>query len=440
MADAWDVTLEEALAALASSAVTPLQLVDACLERIEATDDVLKAWRFVDAEGARKAARSAKPGSAPLAGIPIGVKDIFDVAGMPTTASSKVLEGNVAGEDAGVISRLRSSGAIFLGKTNTHEFAYGYVTPPTANPWDPSRIPGGSSGGSAAAVAARHCPGALGSDTGGSIRVPAALCGVSGLKPLPGQAPMDGVIPLAPTLDVVGPIAHTVEGIRLMWEVMAGKPCVLSEGPLKVATAPDALPELDDDVQAAYLAAIEMISDAGHDVEEVKVPAFEDFDLPRGAVLMPQTLEAHKAKGWWPAAAADYTDETRTYMEATESFPQDIFDSGRVEAQRLVAELREALEGFDLLVTPSAPCGAPTHEEAAEATSGDLRRPVSMKLGRIPGPVNMAALAAASIPCGFTADDLPVGLHIVGREEETVLGLARDFEARTDWAPRKPPI
>jgi aspartyl-tRNA(Asn)/glutamyl-tRNA(Gln) amidotransferase subunit A len=440
MDDFSALPLEEAVTALSSGELTPLQLVDACLGRIDETDEVLKAWNFLDAEGARKAAGSVKPGSAPLAGIPLAVKDIFDVAGMPTTASSKVLRGNIASEDAAVVARLRRAGAIFLGKTNTQEFAYGYVTPPTANPWDPSRIPGGSSGGSAAAVAARHCPGALGSDTGGSVRVPAALCGVSGLKPRPGQAPMDGVIPLAPTLDAVGPIAHTVEGVRLMWEVMSDKQCIPAEGPFKVAIAPDAMPEIDEDVEAAYEAALEVVSGAGHTVEEIKLPAFEAFDVPRGAILMPQALEAHKAKGWWPERASDYTDETRSYMEATENFPQEVFDAGRVEAQRLVSELKQALEGFDLLVTPTAPCGAPTHEEAAEATSGDLRRPVSMRLGRIPGPINMASLAAASIPCGSTKGNLPVGLHIVGREEEAVLGLARDYEGRTDWARRRPPI
>ena len=190
-----------------------VELLDEHLARIDASEPATRAWTAVDREGALAQARELDaegPDPArPLRGIPIGVKDVIDVAGLPTTAASRVLAGNVARSDAPVVARLRAAGAVIVGKTNTQEFAYGAVSPPTTNPWDPGRIPGGSSGGSGAALAAGHCLGALGTDTAGSIRIPAALCGVVGLKPRPGLVSLGGVIPLAPSLDVVGPMART---------------------------------------------------------------------------------------------------------------------------------------------------------------------------------------------------------------------------------------
>src|SRR5216683_4636792 len=212
-------TLSGARSALRSGALSAADVLSACLDRMEESEAVVRAWTACDPSGAMDEAGrldAARRHDLPLWGTPIGVKDIIDVAAMPTTAASRVLAGNVAIADAPVVARLRAAGAVVLGKTNTQEFAYGAVTPGTSNPSDPSRIPGGSSGGSAAALAAGHCLGALGTDTAGSIRIPAALCGVVGLKPRAGRVPLDGIIPLAPSFDVVGPMAGTVADVALL--------------------------------------------------------------------------------------------------------------------------------------------------------------------------------------------------------------------------------
>ena len=196
------LTIGEAAAAMRSGAISPVELTRAALDRITELDGRVKSYIMVDGEAALDAARDAERslragiGHGPLHGIPLAIKDIVDVAGLPTTAGSRVLAGNVAHEDAALVAALRAAGAIMLGKTNTHEFAYGVVTPPTRNPWDLDRIPGGSSGGSAAALAAGMAYGAVGTDTAGSIRLPAALCGVVGLKPTYGRISRHGVIPL----------------------------------------------------------------------------------------------------------------------------------------------------------------------------------------------------------------------------------------------------
>src|SRR5206468_1307742 len=240
-----------------SGAVSPNEVLVACRDRIEESEAALRAWMAWDPGVAQAEAirmDSIRRSELPLWGIPIGIKDIIDVAGTPTTANSRVLAGTVPHADAPVVARLRAAGALILGKTATHEFACGTVTPGTSNPWDLGRIPGGSSGGSAAALAAGHCFGALGTDTAGSIRIPAALCGVVGLKPRPGIVPREGVIPLAPSFDVVGPMARTVGDVALLWEVLSDVPVETGDAAgLRVVFAPpDALPELEPEVAAAY--------------------------------------------------------------------------------------------------------------------------------------------------------------------------------------------
>src|SRR5207244_2369567 len=234
-------TLSGARSALRSGAVSPLEVLAACRDRIEQSEAGLGAWRAWDpgvTEAEANRIGAARRNDLPLWGIPIGIKDIIDVAGTPTTANSRVLAGTVPHADAPVVARLRAAGALILGKTATHEFACGTVTPGTSNPWDLGRIPGGSSGGSAAALAAGHCLGALGTDTAGSIRIPAALCGVVGLKPRPGPVSLGGVVPLAPSLDVVGPMARTAADVAVLWEVLSGQRIGLGgAGDLRIAYA-----------------------------------------------------------------------------------------------------------------------------------------------------------------------------------------------------------
>ena len=264
------------------------------------------------------------------------------MAGLPTTAASRVLAGNVARSDAPVVARLRAAGAVIVGKTNTQEFAYGVVSAPTANPHDLARIPGGSSGGSAAALAAGHCLGALGTDTAGSIRIPAALCGVVGLKPRPGIVPTDGVIPLAPSLDVVGPMARTAADVAVLWEVLSGQRIGLGgAGDLRIAYAPEAaLPELEPEVASAYAEALDALGGIAARAREADVIPFASFDAPRSAMLMWEALQVHRSRGWWPERAGDYTEETRGYLRHAEAnLTPERVEAARAECRRLAARL-----------------------------------------------------------------------------------------------------
>lgn len=441
MSDDTLLTIADARRALLGGQLSAQDLVEVCLDRIDATEDSLRAWVTIDREGALSQARACDPESGPLAGIPLGVKDLIDVAGLPTTASSKVLAGNIAAADAPVVAKLKSAGAIVLGKTNTQEFAYGTATPPTSNPWDATRIPGGSSGGSAVALSAGHCLMALGTDTAGSIRIPAALCGIAGLKPRPGLVSLQGVIPLSPSLDVVGPMAADVGGVRLMWEAIRGA-SPRETRPLVIGVPPDGvLPDLEADVETAYLAAIEILKRLGHRLKEARVPRFSDFDLPRSARLMPEALQTHREHGWWPGRGSLYTQETRSYLAYAESsLAQESVDEGRRELDRLSSAFRAAFEQFDVLVTPTVPCVAPTKAESQVVDTETPRRPVVMKLTRIPGPVNAARLAALSLPCGLSTDRLPIGLQLIGLDEWTLLDLGRSIEPELATGPLRPPL
>ena len=430
-------TLSDARSGLRSGAVSPVEVLAACRDRIEQSEAELGAWRTWDpgaAEAEASRMDAARRDELPLWGIPLGIKEIIDVAGVPTTANSRVLAGTVPHADAPVVARLRAAGALILGKTATHEFACGTVTPGTSNPWDLRRIPGGSSGGSAAALAAGHCLGALGTDTAGSIRIPAALCGVVGLKPRPGLVPTEGVIPLAPSFDVVGPIARTVVDVALLWEVLSGSPVELGgAGGLRVAFAPlDALPELEPEVASAYALALETLGGIAASVREADVASFASFDLPRGVILMSEALQVHRSRGWWPARAVDYSEETHHYLRfAEKNLSPGAVEAARAECRSLADRLVSVFDGADVLVTPTAPCVAPTHEEAANPAEGRPRRPITIKLTRIPGPVNVAGLAALSVPCEVRAGALPIGLQLIGRDEETLLKLGAAYERGT---------
>jgi aspartyl-tRNA(Asn)/glutamyl-tRNA(Gln) amidotransferase subunit A len=406
----------------------------ACRDRLEESEALVRAWNTCDpglAQGGADRLDAAQRTELPLWGIPIGIKDVVDVAGMTTTGGSRVLAGAIARADAPVVARLRAAGAVIVGKTATHEFAYGAVTPGTSNPWDTGRIPGGSSGGSAAALAAGHCLGALGTDTAGSIRIPAALCGVVGLKPRPGLVPTEGVIPLAPSFDVVGPMARTVEDVAVLWEVLRGDRLDLGDASgLRVVSAPlEALPELEPEVASAYAKALDALDGVAGRVWEGDVPVFASFDAPRSAILMWEALQVHRSHGWWPDRAGDYTEETRGYLlHAEMNLSSEDVEEARAECRRLAARLVSALDGADVLVTPTLPCVAPTHAEADQRSAGSPRRPIVMKLTRIPAPVNVAGLAALSVPCGLGAGGLPIGLQLIGRDEQTVLRLGAAYE------------
>jgi aspartyl-tRNA(Asn)/glutamyl-tRNA(Gln) amidotransferase subunit A len=426
-------------AALASGATHPANVLEECLAAIDAGETTLRAWRFIDREGARAQVAGLDPagrGVQPLWGIPVGIKDIIDVAGMPTTAASRVLAGTPpAAFDAPLVARLRDAGAVILGKTNTQEFAYGAVSPPTANPRNPGRISGGSSGGSAAALAAGHCPAAIGTDTAGSIRIPAALCGVVGLKPRPGLLDLGGVIPLAPSFDVAGPMGRSVADVALLWEVLSGRPAPRGDiDGLWVAASPfSALPDMEPDIEAAYLDAVAVCGRLAKAPLRAAVPAFADFDAPRRTILMWEALQTHRARGWWPERAEDYTDETRSYLAYAEAtLTPEAVDTARSECTRLGDLLRKACE-HAIVLSPTVPCEAPTPAAAATRDPGQPRLPIVVTLTRIPGPVNAAGLAALSVPCGTTTSGLPAGLQLIGNDEEALLRMGAAFEKASGW-------
>jgi aspartyl-tRNA(Asn)/glutamyl-tRNA(Gln) amidotransferase subunit A len=282
-----DLSIREVGAGYRDGSWTPVAVTEAALSRIGATEPLLHAWAAIDAERALEAAAVAQRELAagmdrgPLHGIPVGVKDIFDVAGLPTRCGSAArADALPAMEDAVAVGAWRQAGAVILGKTTTQEFAAGVVSPPARNPWDPTRIPGGSSGGSAAAAAVGACFGALGSDTGGSIRIPAAACGVAGFKPAFGRLSVEGVYPLSWSLDTIGPLARTVADTRLLWDALrgdvrfvAGDGTPGSDGPFRVGVSrPYFWDGLQSDVRSAVDAALATMQEAGIAVVAVDWP------------------------------------------------------------------------------------------------------------------------------------------------------------------------
>jgi aspartyl-tRNA(Asn)/glutamyl-tRNA(Gln) amidotransferase subunit A len=437
-----DLSLTEAAGAISAQSLSPVELTESCLGRIRDLEPSLRAFVTVDVPGARALAREAQEGLSPgaLRGVPVAIKDLIDVAGLPTTASSVVLAGNVASSDAPVTQRLRAAGAVVVGKTNTQEFAYGVVSAPTRNPWNPGCIPGGSSGGSGAAVAAGMCLGALGTDTAGSIRIPAALCGITGLKPRPGTVPMDGIVPLSWSLDSCGPLARTAADVDLMWQALSGAPPARPAGPeLSIGVPPArALGDVDEEVMAATDAAVSALCMAGAKRREVDFPDFSEWKP--GPLLMTEALVAHREAGWYPARAEHYTEETLDNFRRAEGVPaSEIVESRRIN-ERLEERWWSALADVDILAWPTTPVAAPTVEEAQRGERDSPRRPVVLALTRLNGQVNWCGLASISVPCGFTREGLPVGAQFVGRDEATVIGVALRYQRVTDWHTRRPPL
>ncbi|CAN5532370.1 Asp-tRNA(Asn)/Glu-tRNA(Gln) amidotransferase GatCAB subunit A [soil metagenome] len=442
MSDPATLSLAAAASALARAELSATELLDACLRRVEQLEPAVRAFVTLDLEGARARAReqTSHDPQCPLHGIPVGVKDLIDVAGLPTTASSRVLAGNVAATDAPVVSHLRRAGAMVMGKTNTQEFAYGVVSAPTRNPWDLERIPGGSSGGSAAAVAAGMCPGALGSDTAGSVRIPSSLCGITGLTPRQRVVPMAGIVPLAWSIDVWGPMAADAASVERMWRGLTGAAPISPrlEG-LVMATPSWDSTGADYEVLELVDQAVEVLSRLAPR-SEVALPVFTDWDRPHGIFLASEALTAHRQANWYPDRLDDYTDETRSALRHAESFTAVDFVSARRELERLGAAWKAALEHTDLLVLPTTEMAAPRVDELGALEGKGFRPEVAVNLTRLCRPTNFLGLAAVSVPCGFTPTGMPVGLQLVARDEATALGAALAYQELSDWHTRRPPL
>jgi len=433
-------SLREAQRALKDRKLSARELAEACLERVAAVDPVLHAFAFVDESIASSTAPSAGE-DGPLSGIPIGIKDLVDVRGLPTSAGSRVLAGNKASTDAPVAGRLRGAGAVVLGKTTTQEFAYGVVTPGTANPWSIEHIPGGSSGGSAVAVATGMCFGAVGTDTAGSIRIPAALCGVSGLKPRPGTVPMDGIIPLSWTLDCCGPIARTVDDLAPLWAAMTGAPVRLPDpGDLKVGLPEgSSLPfEVASEVGAAVEEAAAVLAVAGFAMRRVTLPSFELWDGPRMAIVPAEALAAHREAGWYPQRAELYGTDLLDAFRRAESTDAASYVSARRRLEVLRGQFMRAFDDADVVLLPASPFPAPRRDVFDEPPLPGERPSLVRELTRANGAINCCGLAAVAAPCGFS-EGLPLGLQLVARDESTALAAGLAYQTLTDWHMRRPP-
>jgi aspartyl-tRNA(Asn)/glutamyl-tRNA(Gln) amidotransferase subunit A len=457
------LTITEAQRLIRAKEISPLDLTQAHLDRITQIDPKLNAYLAVTIESALKQARTATDAImrgddlGPLPGIPIGLKDLFDLKGVRTTAGSILLKDNVANEDAFVTRRLREAGAIFLGKLNMHEWAYGVTTinphfGMTRNPWNLDHIVGGSSGGSGAALAAGLCLGALGSDTGGSIRIPASLCGVVGLKPTYGRVSARGVIPLAWSLDHVGPMARSVEDVALLFSVIAGHdeldPYSVEEAEFRsqklemsdrskfrVGIPNDSFfTDLHPETKAAVETAIAAIKELGFAISQIDLSGADEASNASSKILQAEAAAYHHAR--MLNQADQIGTDVMTRLKMGEEVSGIDYANARWLQVKWIHQMKQLFESIDAIVLPATPMPAMRIDEAdpIKLSRGNLTRFTRM--------FNLSGNPSIVLPCGFTADGLPIGLQIVGPHwhEEKILQLAYAYEQATEWHTRRPMI
>jgi aspartyl-tRNA(Asn)/glutamyl-tRNA(Gln) amidotransferase subunit A len=464
--DLTELGIAQAAEQIRSRALSPLDLTRAYLDRIERQDAASRCYITVLRDEALAAAglaeREAMQGGyrGPLHGIPIALKDLIQTRGVRTTGGARILKDWVPDTDAAVAVRLRQAGAILLGKLNLHEFAFGptgvnphFGTP--RNPWGIDRMPGGSSSGSGAGVAGFLCAGALGTDSGGSVRIPASLCGIVGLKPTYGRVSRAGVIPLAWSLDHIGPMTRTVEDAALMLQALAG------EDPADPSTVPAPVPDyraalaggarglrigvvrtmffdrLDPEVRAGVESAAKAIEGLGAAVEEVGLPAIGHAGPAVFAIISAEAMAYHEP--YLKTRAKEYGEDVRVRLLAG----QFVLATQYLDAQRarqvVRAEVDAALRTYDALLMPTTPIPAPLVGERAVPVDG-VTDDVRAWLTRCTRPINLTGHPALSVPCGLTNAGLPIGLQLVGRyfDEATLLRLGAAYEAVSPMRGKRP--
>ena len=449
MTDPADLTLVDLLPLLEQRQLSARELLEACLSRVERDEHRVRAFVLLTPELAGRAAeradadRAAGRPTGPLAGVPVALKDLYLTAGVPTTASSRVLEGHDPGVDAAVWERLRAAGAGLLGKTTLHEFAYGTGSHPTRNPWDLTRTPGGSSGGSGAALAARMVPVATGSDTGGSLRIPAAACGTSSLRPTQGRVSTHGAIPLSRSLDTAGPMARRMRDVSLLLRLLAGHdprdPGSLAE---PAPDYPDAAPEdltgarigvasrwfwddVDASVAATCRSALDRLTARGAELVAFDPPPDTEelmaFPGAYGALMGPEALEHHA--GWlaerehlYGAAVLHRLGQAREITPEQHAQARQDRERWREQWRALVAEHR-----LDAVAHPTLPEPPPVQPEQGRGTGASLRTTRAWSVSGFP---------ALAVPAGLDDRGLPVGLELAGLPEQEAglvgLGIALD--------------
>ncbi|HSF62265.1 MAG TPA: amidase [Gaiellaceae bacterium] len=446
---------------IGSGALTARAAVEESLRRIERAEE-LNAFISVRPDRALEEADELdrRGPAGPLHGVPMAVKDVLDVAGERTTAGSRILADNVATRDAAAVAALRAAGAVIVGKLNTHEFAYGAMTTsphfgPARNPWDASRICGGSSGGSGSAAAARLVPATLGTDTAGSIRIPACFCGVTGIRPTTGRVSNRGVVPVSFTLDTVGPLAPSAEDCAVVLEAIAGHdghdPTTadvpvpsyrddLGRGVagLRIGLVRKLVDRADPRIGAAAEAAANELAGLGAHVDEVEVPLLDEAATILQLTLLPEAAEVHLP--WLRTRLGDYGADVRVRLLTGLLLPATAAVTGRRARRWFCDQLGDVFARFDVLAAPEMLVLPPKIGEDTVELGGER---ILYRLSLMPtnSPWTLAGIPIASVPCGF-ADGLPVGLALAGRrfEEATVLRAAHAFQTVTDWHARRPPV
>jgi len=458
----WDLPIDELGPAIRTRKISPIALTEACLDRIGRHDDKLKSFICLAGDAldqARNAERDLKSGKplGPLHGIPLAIKDNYLTADMPTTVGSTAPGLRFPLRDSAAAARLRAAGAILIGKTRTHEFAWGNVTPPVRNPWDTSRVPSGSSGGSGAAVAARFVPGAMGSDTGGSIRMPAAACGIVGIKPTFGRVSRDGVVPHSWSLDHAGPLTRTVADAAHLLKVLAGY------DPADPACQDQPVPEYtealgrsvrglrvgvcrnhffernQEEVERAVEDAIGDYASKGARIVEFRIPNLQYGLAAIFAIELASSTAYHDVslrKGLTP----HFQPDVRTLVELGRFVTAPDYLKAEQLRAVLIEDFRRAFDRVDVIVGPTTPITAWKSGEWTVKVGGKDESVLAASW-RFTFPYNLTGLPAISIPCGFDRDGLPIGLQIAARpfDEMTVFAAAHAYERTHEWVQRMPP-
>ena len=451
--------------------LSPVELTKLMLARIDHLNPKLNAYITVTGEVALSQAKKAEAelfaprgrkghrDRGPLHGIPISLKDNIYTEGIRTTAGSKILKDFIPQHDAPVVAQLKEAGAVLLGKTNMHEFAYGVTSNnphygPVCNPWDLARIPGGSSGGSAAAVAAGLCFGSIGTDTGGSIRIPSALCGVVGLKPTWSRISTEGVVPLSPLLDCTGPLARSVPDVAILtgsvYFHVGREPNLARAGTLRAYSRKFCLgiprqlffDALSTDVRKAFDSAVRNLCKAGMTTTEISIPLLDESEDAGNDIAWVEAILYHSQQGYFPSRAPEYGEDVRARVEmGAKVSAVDYLRALEIQKQFSVQlHMSLAESGADAIVYPSTPVEAPLiGQESSRIGNHDY--PTRAILLRHNRPANLAGVPAISLPCGFSSSGLPIGLQFMGgvSSEAVLLRIAKIFES-TQPQDRRPPV
>ena len=446
-----------------SRKLSPVELTRFLLSRIDQLNPGLNAYITVCSELALKQAvraecelvkgkgRSARCDRGLLHGIPISLKDNICTEGIRTTAGSQILHDFIPVQDAPVVTSLKQAGAVILGKTNMHEFAYGATNSnshfgSTRNPWDRTRITGGSSGGSAAAVAAGLCYGSIGTDTGGSIRIPSSLCGLVGLKPGLGAVSTQNVIPLSPSLDVVGPLSRTASDTTSLFEVIRNSSRLFNRAtPFKPKPATFrnlrlGIPKefffdvLSPQVDSAFDSATKLLRKHGAHFKKVSLPLLNQSEDAGNQIAWAEALLYHQQSGWFPSRAAEYGEDVRSRLEMGSKVDAVTYLRALQTREQLLAQFTALLkeQELDALMVPTTPISAPILDEDSISigASSYTARALLLRLNR---PANLAGVPAISVPCPRAQGELPLGLQFIGplHSEPFLLALAAHFQKLT---------